>query len=99
MNQAALLRRIFPTAPVPIHVFESTTHGLLLSGGSALHWPDQETGVVLLFDFEGDLENEWWPEDDAYDTIMELFKNFPGPQDIQQRPRLRVIGFDDEETE
>ena len=97
MNQREILERIFPTAPIPLHVVEPTTDGLLLSGGSALLWPDQETGAVLLFDFEGELENEFWPDDDAYDTIMELFKLFPAPHDIVERPRLRIVRFDDDD--
>ena len=97
MNQREILERIFPTAPIPLHVIEPTTHGLLLSGGSALHWPDEKTGAVLLFDFEGELENEFWPDDEVYRTLMELFKQFPGPKDIVERPRLRVVRFEDDD--
>lgn len=99
MNQRELLASIFPTAPIPLHVVEPTKDGLLLNCGATLTWPDDETGVVLLFDFEDELENEWWPEDDCYDTIMALFMLNPGPGDIQQRPRLRVVGFDEDENE
>lgn len=94
-----VLRRLFPDSPQLVHVVENTKDGLLLSNGWLLDWPDDETGVVLLFDTEGDIFAEWWPGEPDYGELVDFFKAHPGKHDIVQRPRLRLVHFDEESSE
>jgi len=92
-----LLENLFPDLPQPVHI-ERTPDGLLLPDGSCLHWPEDQTGVVLQFDSKGEVVVEWWPDEDGYALVMELFKRFPGRHDIVVGPSLRVVWPDDEDS-
>lgn len=92
-----LLENLFPDLPQPVHV-ERTPDGLLLPDGSTLHWPEDDTGVVLRFARDGELVGEWWLGESGYGVVMELFKQFPGRHDIVVGPRLRVIWPNEEES-
>jgi hypothetical protein len=55
--------------------------GVLLMGDkSSLIW-DAETRIVRHFNFENELVKEWKPGDDDYDSILDLFVQFPLPRD------------------
>jgi hypothetical protein len=97
MKDEQLLQRLFPNLPSSILVIGVNKDGLSLSDGSALHWPEEETGVVLASDFEGDIVGECWPGDEGHDDLLRLFERHRGPQEIQDRPRLRVIWGDEVE--
>lgn len=47
--------------------------GFLLEDGSTLHWPEEETGVILKSDAAGDIVGEWWPGDDNYNEMLNKF--------------------------
>jgi hypothetical protein len=93
----SILRRIFPDSVVPVHVVSHSKDGLMLSNGFLVNWPDDETGVVLLFDAEGNIAAEWWPDEKEYQSLMNLFKVHPGKHDIIVRHPFRVVGFDEDE--
>jgi len=97
MDEAAVLARLFPDSAEPIHVIGATEVGLSLSDGSVLFWPEDDTGVVLASDFDGDIVGEVWPDEDSYDDLLRLFEQYRGPQEPLDRPRLRVVWGDEED--
>ncbi len=91
MKEEQLLQRLFPDLPSPIQVIGLAKDGLLLSNGAVIYWPEDDTGVVLASDFEGNIVGECWPDDEGYEDLVQLFERHRVPQEIQDRPRLRVI--------
>ena len=94
----SILHHMFPDSVFPVHVVSHSRDGLLLSNGFLLDWPDEQSGVVLLFDFDGNIAAEWWPDDQEYQSLMNFFKCHPGPHDIVVRPPFRVVGFEDDDV-
>ena len=74
-------------------IVEFTKTGLLLNNGFIFHWPNDETGVVLLSDNKGKVVHEWRENSVEYSHLMDVFRQFPAPLDIVQLPWLRVIRF------
>jgi hypothetical protein len=53
---------------------------LFLDDLSSVIW-DETTRVVTHFNFENELVREWKPGDDNYDSILDLFVQFPLPRE------------------
>ena len=58
MKEEQLLQRLFPDLPSPIHVIGVNKDGLLLSNGAVIYWPEEDIGVILASDFDGDIVGE-----------------------------------------
>ncbi len=97
MDEAAVLARLLSDETQPVQVVEPTRAGLLLNNGGVLFWPEEDTGVVLASDFEGDILGESWPDEEGYEDLLRLFEQHRGPQEPRDRPRLRVVWGDEEE--
>lgn len=97
MDEADVLARLLPDSTEPVHVVEPTRVGLLLTNGGVLFWPEEDTGVVLASDFEGDILGESWPDEEGYEDLLRLFEQHRGPHEAVDRPRLRVVWGDEEE--
>ena len=97
MDEADVLARLLPEETHPIHVVEPTRAGLLLTNGGVLYWPEDDTGVILASDFESDIVGECWPGEVGYDDVLGLIEKHRGPQELRDRPRLRVVWGDEGE--
>lgn len=53
---------------------------IFLDDMSSVIW-DEATRVVRHFNFENELVREWKPGDENYDSILDLFVQFPLPRD------------------
>lgn len=95
-HDADVLARILTEETQSVHVLEPTRVGLLLTNGGLLYWPEEETGVVLASDFEGDIVGECWPGDEGHNDLLRLFENHRGPHKLLDRSRFRVVWGDEE---